>query len=107
MLRAHLRYFNVDRDLRTLVVVSAAPEDGKTTVALNLAQVAAAMGSRVLLMEADLRRPTLGKRLSIPSSTGLADVLIGAIPLSEAVVDRWPRISGQWEQFVVEHDSMS
>ncbi len=90
MLRAHLRYFNVDRDLRTLVVASAAPEDGKTTVAVNLAQVAAAMGSRVLLMEADLRRPTLAKRLSIPSSTGMADVLIGAIPLSEAVVTVGP-----------------
>jgi len=85
MLRAHLRYFNVDRDLRTLLVASAAPEDGKTTVALNLAEAAAAMGARVLLIEADLRRPTLGRRLSLTSGPGLAGVLIGAIPLDEAV----------------------
>jgi polysaccharide biosynthesis transport protein len=85
MLRAHLRYFNVDRDVRSLMVVSAAPGDGKTTVARNLAEAGAAMGSRVLLIEADLRRPQLAKRLAIGSTFGLAEVLIGAASLSEAV----------------------
>ena len=85
MLRAHLRYFNIDRELRTLAVVSAAPGDGKTTVARNLAEAAATMGSRVLLMETDLRRPTLSHRLSLPPTQGLAGVLIGALELSEAV----------------------
>ncbi len=59
MIRAHLRYFNVDRDLRTLLVISAAQGDGKTTVARHLAEAAAAMGGRTLLVEADLRAPTL------------------------------------------------
>lgn len=85
MLRAHLRYFNIDRDLRTLAVVSAAPGDGKTTVARNLAEAAATMGSRVLLVETDLRRPTLSRRLSLPLTQGLAGVLIGALPLNEAI----------------------
>jgi tyrosine-protein kinase len=85
MLRAHLRYFNVDRDVRTLVVASAAPGDGKTTVARNLAEAAAMMGSRVLLIEADLRRPKLGKALSITSTAGLAGVLIGAVSISDAI----------------------
>lgn len=85
MLRAHLRYFNVDRDLRTLLVVSAAPGDGKTTVARNLAEAAATMGSRVLLVETDLRRPTLAARLAVAPNAGLAGVLIGAIELGEAV----------------------
>lgn len=85
MLRAHLRYFNIDRDLHTLLVASAAPGDGKTTVARNLAEAAAAMGSRVLLMETDLRRPTVSKQLALAPSPGLAGVLIGALPLSEAV----------------------
>jgi capsular exopolysaccharide synthesis family protein len=84
LIRAHLRYFNVDRDLRTLLVASAAPGDGKTTVARHLAAAAARMGSRVLLVEADLRRPTISKQLEVSSGPGLADVLIGAIPLSEA-----------------------
>jgi succinoglycan biosynthesis transport protein ExoP len=84
MIRAHMRYFNVDRELRTIVVVSAAPGDGKTTIARHLATAAATMGSRVLLMEVDLRRPTLAQQLDIPSGPGLSDVLIGAVPLNEA-----------------------
>ena len=43
------------------------------------------MGSRVLLLEADLRRPTLAQQLGVASGPGLSDVLIGAVPLSEAI----------------------
>ncbi len=58
MLRARLRYFNVDRQLRTLIVTSVAPGEGKTTVAQYLASTGASGSSiRVLLLEADLRRP--------------------------------------------------
>jgi len=84
LIRAHLRYFNVDRELRTLLVASAAPGDGKTTVARHLASAAARMGSRVLLLEADLRRPTIAQHLDIQSGPGVSDVLIGAESLSEA-----------------------
>jgi capsular exopolysaccharide synthesis family protein len=84
LIRAHLRYFNVDRELRTLLVASAAPGDGKTTVARHLAAAAARMGARVLLLEADLRRPTIAQQLDVLSGPGLADVLIGAVSLSEA-----------------------
>jgi succinoglycan biosynthesis transport protein ExoP len=84
LIRAHLRYFNVDRDLRTLLIASAAPGDGKTTIARNLAAAAARMGSRVLLVECDLRRPTIAQQLNIPSGPGLSDVLIGAISMGEA-----------------------
>jgi succinoglycan biosynthesis transport protein ExoP len=85
LIRAHLRYFNVNRDLRTLVIASAAPGDGKTTVARNLAAAAASMGSRVLLVEADLRRPTIAAQMSIKSGPGLADVLIDGGALDDAV----------------------
>ena len=84
LIRAHLRYFNVDRQLHTLLVASAAPGDGKTTIARHLAGAAARVGSRVLLLEADLRRPTLAKQLDVQSGPGLADVLIGAVMLGEA-----------------------
>ena len=70
LIRAHLRYFNVDRELRTLLVASAAPGDGKTTIARHLAGAAARVGARVLLLEADLRRPTLAQQLG--ASPGLA-----------------------------------
>ena len=75
MLRANIRYFNVDREIRSVLVTSAAPKDGKSTVALHLAMAAAESGSRCLLIEADLRAPTLGQLLGIPSETGLASLL--------------------------------
>ena len=85
LIRAHLRYFNVDRQLHTLLVASAAPGDGKTTIARHLASAAARMGSRVLLLEADLRRPTVAQQFEIKSGPGLSDVLIGAVPITEAI----------------------
>ncbi len=84
LIRAQLRFFNVDRDLHTIVVASPAPEDGKTTIARHLAAAAARLGSRVLLMEADLRHPTLAERLEIDAGPGLAEVLIGSLSLGEA-----------------------
>ncbi len=84
LIRAHLRYFNVDRQMHMLLVASAAPGDGKTTVARHLAAAAGRMGSRVLLLEADLRRPTLAQQLEIQPGLGLSDVLIGAASLREA-----------------------
>ena len=74
LIRAHLRYCNVDRELRTLLVVSAAPGDGKTTIARHLASAAARMGSVVLLLEADLRRPALAGQLDLRPGPGLSDV---------------------------------
>jgi capsular exopolysaccharide synthesis family protein len=85
LIRAHLRYFNVDKELRTLLVASAAPGDGKTTVARHLASAAARMGGRVLLLEADLRRPTLAQQLDISSGPGISDVLIGAVLMNAAI----------------------
>jgi len=84
LIRAHLRFFNVDRDLRTVLIASPAPGDGKTTIALHLAEAAARSGSRVLLLEVDLRQPTLAEHLGIQLGQGLADVLIGAVPMEEA-----------------------
>jgi capsular exopolysaccharide synthesis family protein len=85
LVRAHLRYFNVDRQLRTLLIASAAPGDGKTTVARHLAAASARAGSRVLLVEVDLRRPTIAKQLAIRPGPGLSDVLIGAAQMSDAI----------------------
>jgi tyrosine-protein kinase len=84
LIRAHLRFFNLHRDLRTVLIASAAAGDGKTTIARHLAEAAARLGSRVLLLEADLRHPTLAQQLNIQSGPGLADVLIGAVEMGEA-----------------------
>jgi succinoglycan biosynthesis transport protein ExoP len=78
MLRANLRYFNVSRDIRSVLITSAAPGDGKSTVSLNLAAAAANSGDRVLLIEADLRNPTLSQTLGLEGfQGGLTSVLTG------------------------------
>ena len=68
-----------------VVIVSAAPGDGKTTVARNLAIASAMVGSRVLFIEADLRRPAAAKAFGIAGEPGVAEVLIGAESLDGAV----------------------
>ncbi|MEA2495171.1 MAG: tyrosine-protein kinase [Thermoleophilaceae bacterium] len=85
MLRANLRYFNVDRQIKSVLITSAAPGEGKSTVALQLAMVAAGSGSRVLLLEADLRRPVLAARLALRGREGLSQVLAGSLDLNDAV----------------------
>jgi capsular exopolysaccharide synthesis family protein len=88
MLRANLRYFNVDREITTILITSAAPQDGKTTVSLNVALADARAGERVLLLEADLRRPTLGQNLGLPSQeSGLGLVLAGAHKPADAILN--------------------
>jgi tyrosine-protein kinase len=84
LIRARLRYFNIDRELRTLLVVSSAPGDGKTTIARHLARAVARMGSAVLLLEADLRHPALAGQLNLQPGPGLSDVLIGELSLWSA-----------------------
>jgi capsular exopolysaccharide synthesis family protein len=88
MLRANLRYFDIDREVRSVLVTSAAPGDGKSTVAWQLAAAAASPGTRVLLLEADLRHPSLGPGLGVGSGVrpGLSSVLAGQAEL-EAVVE--------------------
>lgn len=85
LIRAHLRFFNVGRDLRTIVIASSEPDDGKTTIAHYLAEAATRSGSRVLLIEVDLRHPTLSKQLELPVSSGLAEVLVGIAPVGDAI----------------------
>lgn len=84
LIRARLRYFKIDRELRTLLVMSPARGDGKTTVARHLAGAAARIGSVVLLLEADLRTPALAWQLGLQPGPGLADVLIGEVSLWSA-----------------------
>lgn len=77
MLRANLRYFNIDHDIKSVLVTSAAPADGKSTVSWNLAAAAAGGGGRALLIEADLRHPVLADSLSMQGELGLSTILSG------------------------------
>jgi capsular exopolysaccharide synthesis family protein len=70
---------------KVLAVLSPSPGEGKSTVAINLARVLAMEGRRVLVFDADLRRPSARKALGIPSGPGLEEVLKGEATLEKAV----------------------
>jgi capsular exopolysaccharide synthesis family protein len=85
-LRASLTYFNVDRALSSLVVASPVQQDGKTTVAVNLALAYALDERDVVLIDGDLRRPQVAARLGKEVTVGLDSVLVGEKTLEEAFV---------------------
>lgn len=86
MVRSRLRYFNVDRSVRRLVVTSAMMGEGKSTASWHLASAVAASGSSVVLLETDLRRPTLRERRDLGPGPGLSEVLAGIATLADATV---------------------
>ena len=86
-LRASLTYFNVDRALSTLVVASPVQQDGKTTVAINLALAYALDERDVVLIDGDLRRPQIAGRLGKEVTFGLDSVLVGERTLDEVLID--------------------
>ncbi len=83
-LRTHL-LFASDQPIRSLLVTSPNPGDGKSTVATNLAIAMARTGERVLLVEANFRRPILSRVFDVPDAIGLSNVLVGLNSISEAV----------------------
>ncbi len=81
---AHLRSFNAGRDLRVVLVTSAAPSSGTTNVSLRLAEAATRSGARTLLLEMNFRRPALAHELGIQPTPGLKDVLAETVAVSAA-----------------------
>lgn len=86
-LRASLTYFNVDREIKSVLITSPAQGDGKTTVATNLARAMARAGKDVILVDADLRRPQVAWRFHVPGAAGLGGVLVGQTGLPRAFVE--------------------
>jgi len=85
-LRNSILLGNFDRHYRSLLVTSAAPGDGKTTTAANLAAAHAEQGKRTLLIDGDLRRPSVHRNFNLPSVVGLSNVLLGEVSWREALV---------------------
>lgn len=84
-LRTSLIHAAADPDARIFVITSATPEDGKSTVAANLAVAMAQQGTRTLLVDADLRRGRLHRLFGGRSQPGMTDLLAGRASLEEAV----------------------
>ena len=85
-LYTNIRFLSLDPPIRSFVISSATPAEGKSTVAIYLAQAAAAMGQRVLLVDADLRHPSLSAHLKLMNEQGLTHVLsTGTVDFNSAI----------------------
>jgi len=84
-LRTNLQFVKVDRDTRSYVVTSSRQGEGKTTTAINLALTLADAGMKVCLVDADLRQPGTADYLDLKGEVGLAELLIGVVPLIDAL----------------------
>jgi receptor protein-tyrosine kinase len=76
-LRSSLQYFNIDGGMHKIMVTSGLPEEGKTVTTVNLAISLALSGKRVIILEADLRRPMVHEYLQLENEAGLSNILVG------------------------------
>lgn len=97
-LRTNLSFYSLDNPIRSLVVTSAAGEEGKSTTIANLAVTLAQSGRRTILVDCDLRRPSLHTLFNLQQSPGLTEMVLGqveAAPLQETGVENlWLLPSG-------------
>ena len=90
-LRTNLEFIDIDTRVQVLVVTSAVAAEGKTTTVTNIAAALAAADKRVLVVEADLRRPTLDEYFAVEPGVGLTDVVVGHAELDAALRPVGPR----------------
>jgi non-specific protein-tyrosine kinase len=84
-LRTNLQFVDVDKPLRSVVITSSLPAEGKSVTSCNLAISIAQAGIPVVLIEGDLRRPRVAEYLGIEGSVGLTSVLLGQVSLEDAL----------------------
>ncbi len=84
-LRSNLRFYQLDQNTQTLLVTSGLPQEGKTITVVNLAFSLALSGQRVIVLEADLRRPMLHEYLGLDNRVGVSNVLVGASNFADSI----------------------
>lgn len=93
-MRTNLQFLAVDDPPRLIVVTSSNPNEGKTTTSINIALALAEAGGNVLLVDGDMRRPSLNRYLNVVGSVGLSTVLSSAASLDEALQEtKFPRLT--------------
>jgi capsular exopolysaccharide synthesis family protein len=92
MLQANLKFLSPDRQLKVIVVTSSVPKEGKSTVSTNVAVALAQLGSRVLLIDADLHHPQQHHIWDLTNEVGLSEVIVGQADLKKAVKEVIPNL---------------
>ena len=89
-LHADLYFMSPDKPLQSVTISSALPAEGKTTIAVNLAQAASAMGNRVLLIDADLRNPSVDSQINVPNILGLSNLISNDSLNADEIIQQLP-----------------
>ncbi|MGL4880748.1 MAG: GumC family protein [Waterburya sp.] len=94
-LNTNLKLLGSDTSSLSFVISSSIPSEGKSTISCHLAQAAAAMGQKVLLVDADLRRPQVHRWVGIENQEGLSNILATGLDVEEAIirVPEWENLS--------------
>ncbi|MCU0543777.1 MAG: polysaccharide biosynthesis tyrosine autokinase [Oscillatoriaceae cyanobacterium Prado104] len=85
MLQANLRFLSSDKELKVIVISSSLPQEGKSTVAANLAATVAQLGRKVLLVDADMHRPVQHRIWDTPNQVGLSNAIVGQTEWKSAI----------------------
>lgn len=91
-LRANINFSSIDEPVKTMVVTSASPGEGKTTTAFNLGVIMSQAGPAVLIVDADFRRPSLHDLIQVETNgegplRGLSDLIVGSTELSQVILE--------------------
>ena len=86
-IRTNIQFASVDKEMRSILVTSAGPGEGKSTTVANLAIVFAQQGKKVLLIDGDLRKPTVHYTFNVANNVGLTNVLTKQMEFDAAIVD--------------------
>ena len=86
-LRTNLEFSAVDKPIKTILVTSGTPQEGKSTIAANFALIVAQSGKKTLLLDADMRRPSIHRFFEVPNRVGLSDLIRGKLPIDKAIID--------------------
>jgi polysaccharide biosynthesis transport protein len=92
LLHTNIQLLSSDRQIRSIVITSSMPSEGKSTIAFHLAEIAAAMGQRVLLVDADLRQPVVHTRSDLNNLWGLSNLISTNLPMAN-VIQQLPSMS--------------
>lgn len=85
-LRTNIQFSSLDNNVKSIVVTSSGPNEGKSTIMSNLAITIAQGGKRVAIVDCDLRKPTVHKKLGLPNSEGLTNMLVQDLKLEDCIM---------------------